>query len=180
MSFSSSPPKTTPPPQYHTSTRPHNYGSTAHHTEYALGRSSTTAQPAFYSPSAAALADRSPLPTPENDESSRVCACSDEHPSIVRTVQVVVPSAVRHHWYHTRFWFVVISPDEFDECCVAPRWYIYVYIVFSPLPVRRYTVLYVSPRYSPPCALAPNSRFGRRNRRKCFFCDFFLEFLFPS
>lgn len=22
-------------------------------------------------------------------------------------------------WYHTRFWFVVISPDEFDECCVA-------------------------------------------------------------
>jgi len=141
MPFSSSPPKIPKQRRHRTSTQPRTTGikapatSTPPLTDQSSVRNtmcgvykSTAPQPAFYSPSAAALAARSPLPTPENDESSCVCACPDEHPSIVRTVQVVVvPSAVHHHWYHTRFWFVVISPDEFDECCVAPRWYIYMY-----------------------------------------------------
>lgn len=47
-----------------------------------------------------------------------------KRPVIVRVRMpglAVLLCAVRvRYWYHTRFWFVVISPDELDECCVAP------------------------------------------------------------
>jgi len=137
---------------------------------------------AFYSPSAAALSSRSPCSPPRKTTSHRACAQARTRIlplCVCKSSSSSCPhSAVRHTTDIIR----VSDLSSFrPTTSTSVAWlrggiYIYIRIVYFLRSPFDATVLYVSPRYSPPCALAPNSRFGRRNRRKClffFFCCWF-------
>lgn len=83
-------------------------------------------EPTTYVVTAAAAAESPASGFPVRGHTAPLCSHPGKRRVIVRGAHARTPvhpfvCAPLHGtlWYHTRFWFVVISPDEFDECCVA-------------------------------------------------------------